>query len=394
LRASPQNIFLMLAYAWRHLDAELLDEVGKADAGDWAELLAILLAESSERALRVGPPCAYQMEEVNLRGIRGRIDMPRFAQARARGDSRFPCVADLLTVDCSTNRLIKAAALMLARSPSIRSQTASRLLRVTELLREVAVPTNAAMLRPSMGRPHRNGAHALAAFVAELVINQEAPTANEDLSAVVGWPKSPQALGALFQDFLTEYWRDTSRLGQRVAAHQRYELDAAPTTRELADLLPVLRTDITLFQPGRLAVVEAKYMSPLIANSRWGEDKPRFRSDHIAQLLCYLVHARIRSPSDTLLGALIYPQDSVFLRARFRIHDYEMCVATVNLHAPWQTVLGELSLIRDGLESAKPLGLSVGESVALRQDRTSDDGGAAPPLPPTSAVGILATAAS
>lgn len=373
----------MLAYAWRHLDPELLEDVGKADAGDWAELLAILLSESAERALRIGAPCSYRMEQVSLRGIRGRIDLPRFAHARATGDSRFPCIADLLTIDCATNRKIKAAALMLARSPGVRLQTASRLLRVAELLRDVDVPANSASVRRALGHPHRNGAHALASFVAELVINQEAPTSDGDLSAFAGWPKSPQALGALFQDFLAAYWKDTSGAGRRVMPHQRFRIYAAPTTRELADLLPVLRSDITLWHKGHTAIVEAKFMAPLVANSRWADDTPRLRSDHIAQLICYLMQARVRNPGDRLVGLLIYPQESVLLRARFSVNSFEMCVATVNLFAPWQAVLKELTAIRESLETARPLGLLLGQSVSIGSSVGGDENEAAVPMPST-----------
>jgi 5-methylcytosine-specific restriction enzyme subunit McrC len=95
-----------------------------------------------------------------------------------------------------------------------------------------------------------------------------------------------------------------------------------------------MRTDVTLEQPGRALVIDAKfYREPL--QEYYG--RQTVRSSHLYQLFAYLrnfeAHGR---PADEVEGMLLYPQASRKLNLAYCIHGHRIRVCTVNLNQPWR----------------------------------------------------------
>lgn len=137
------NVVQMLRYAGalkvRARDTAML----AADRAPMSELLLHLFAERVRSELTAGLVRAYRAEADDLRVVRGRIDVRRYAHLHVRRPGWMPCRFDEHTVDTPLMRLIRATCAHVRRATR-SARTRSALEQAVELLADVrAVPLDA-----------------------------------------------------------------------------------------------------------------------------------------------------------------------------------------------------------------------------------------------------------
>lgn len=355
------KIFLMLSHAAGFADLCSITPVAASGFADHSQYLAIMLAEAGERSLRSGLPQQYSAKSLRGRSLRGRIDFPRQIRNDQRGGVSLCCVADELGHDSPINRLVKTAALRLARSSAVHSDTAARLRRLAAILACEPLATISPKVHESVRRARVTDVHAAAAFIAWLAVAEQGIAFGDD-GVVFGWPTSAQQLGLLFQEFVRRRLEACSPRGVRVGADV-YSLHLAAGVRSAGGILPRLRTDIVLSGEKGVIVVETKLMQPLVASNWSGVEPRRLRAEHLGQLLAYMEHAASRYTGRRIRGVLLYGACGARTTARFPLRSYEVVIAPVELSAPDWEVCGQVDVIAELLRRDDALGVSMGEAM-------------------------------
>jgi 5-methylcytosine-specific restriction enzyme subunit McrC len=360
------KIFLMLSHAAGFADLNSITPVAASGFADHSQYLAIMLAEAGERSLRSGLPQQYSAKSLHGRSLRGRIDFPRQIRNDQRGGVALCCVADELGHDSPINRLVKTAAIRLARSSAVHPDTAARLRRLAGILACEPLATISPRVLESVRRARITEVHAAAAFIAWLAVAEQGFAFGDD-GVVFGWPTTAQQLGLLFQEFVRRRLEACSPRGVRVGADV-YSLHLATGVGSAGGILPRLRTDIVLSGDKDVIVVETKLMQPLVASNWSGVESRRLRADHLAQLLAYMEHAASRYAGRRIRGVLLYGACDAQIVARFPLRTYEVAVTSVDWNGAGSEVYARISEIAELLRNNDALGVPMGEVLSKGQD--------------------------
>jgi 5-methylcytosine-specific restriction enzyme subunit McrC len=244
------EVLFLLAYArdpsgWRTTPATF----GRADT-----LLAAVawgFAAAAEDALRAGPLRGYRRHDEATPILRGRL---RIGEQLARGGLATPVLItrEEYDLDVAENRLLLAAALLLARTPLVAPVVRARLRRVIALLDGVSRVTSLRTVRaPSITRLNRHYAHGLA--LAELVLRGMSLTSRAGAVRSVTFAFE---LSRVFEDFL--------EVSLGAALRRRgVRLDRQPKGRTLdVERTLGLEPDFVVRRPGEhdpIAILDAKF---------------------------------------------------------------------------------------------------------------------------------------
>src|SRR5262249_38413889 len=104
--------------------------------------------------------------------------------------------------------------------------------------------------------------------------------------------------------------------------------------------LPAMQTDISIRQPGRTLIIDAKFYQQTL-QSNFGVET--VHSTHLYQLFSYLKNLEPRRGQDaTAEGMLLYPVVEKRLRLRYEVPGHTIRVCTVDLAQDWRHIRSEL----------------------------------------------------
>lgn len=119
-------------------------------------------------------------------------------------------------------------------------------------------------------------------------------------------------------------------------------MSGAKTTDEAYSLLPIMETDVTLYNPltKKKIILDAKYYKDMLV-SRYGE-QGKIRRDHLSQILSYVMNQENDTQPHTkdASGILVYPtvdteQDVSYV---YKNTSHVIRVCTVDQNQDWKLI--------------------------------------------------------
>lgn len=110
------NIYHMLAYAFRVLQEKGYQEIAKEDFAHEADLLAAILTRGLVMQIKRGLTKEYELREDLLRSPRGKIEISASIKENSFRLRQLVCNYDEFTENAYMNRILKTAAMLLIRS--------------------------------------------------------------------------------------------------------------------------------------------------------------------------------------------------------------------------------------------------------------------------------------
>jgi len=153
----------------------------------------------------------------------------------------------------------------------------------------------------------------------------------------------------IIEKFLMNFYKQECRqdFPEVSRSHIRFQLTPygmtfAKSTDEAYALLPVMETDVTLYNPQtkKKIILDAKYYKDTLA-SRYGE-KGKIRRDHLSQILTYVMNQENDTQPHTkdTRGILVYPTVDTELDVSYvyKNTSHIIRVSTVNLNQDWRMI--------------------------------------------------------
>jgi 5-methylcytosine-specific restriction enzyme subunit McrC len=345
-----RNLYYLFLYAWARFPGGAIGEVGIDKSPDLPKLFAKLLSAGTRRLFRRGLDRGYQTFTHELIGPRGRLRLDRMIKETTPLRGTAICDFDDLTHDVLHNQILKATLTDLASCSDFDNDSRHGLRSLARQFHDVAdIRLSASCFRRvTVSRNSREYIFLmrLCEFLFWSLMPDERGTAARFQTVL----DDEVRMSAVFEDFLRAFFQ-LNRPEYRVRAESSEWYETKATEDDLA-LLPRMVTDITLRQPGRTVIVDAKFYRKALAQSPYGE---RVRSQHLYQLVTYLQNERMRQDGRALSGMLIYPDVGRSLRLRYRLLGIPVLVATVDLGKEWRNIEAELHELLDDCANAAGL---------------------------------------
>ena len=291
-----RNIYVMMAYAFRALDASDFTKISTEEFANIHDLMAAILSVGISTQRKRGFEREYRAHNEDYLGVRGHIDPRRTARLRMANKREIGCVLDKYSEDTYKNRILRYCAELLASSPDVSESRRLDLKRCLLSMQEMS-PIDPKRIEWSRLSYHRNnGSYQILMNVCYMVINGLLPATEKGRFRFREF-SSDRELPALYEKFLLEYFK-------------RHHPDLNPSARKLVEagmverpsFLPSLNTDIVLEYGKKLLIIDAKCYGQILKTHYQHE---ALSSSNVNQIHMYVSTAAYNTDLE-VSGMLLY----------------------------------------------------------------------------------------
>ncbi len=337
-----QNIYHMLAYAFQVLREQRYHDVATEEFANAAELCAAILARGVSSQLKRGLGREYIDRTDTLSSLRGKIEVTESAKTRSVLRRQMVCSYDEFSVDTRMNRILKATMVLLMRSDidKTRKKELKRLLAYFGEVGDIDLPT----VDWRMRFDRNNRTYRMLMSVCWLVAKGLLQTQADGTSRLMDF-LDEQRMSRLFEKFILEYYRREHPELDAGAPYIGWVLDDG-----FDDMLPAMRSDITLTRDGTVLIIDAKCYSH---TTQQQFDKRSVHSGNLYQIFTYVKNkeaelARAGVPHE-VSGMLLYARtdEDVQPEETYQMSGNRISVRTLGLDMPFENIRAQLDTIAD-----------------------------------------------
>ena len=344
-----QNIYYILCYAWDIGEMRDQVNVGIEQCDSIANLLVHVLLNTTERLLTRGLAQDYIMYGIEVDGIKGKINIGETLKSGRYRLGKMFCNLDEITTDICINQIIYSSLRNSLRIQNLSEQNETRLLTTLRRMPKMKSIKLTEGLFKSVRLNRNNRYYQFALNICRLLHQLLLPNGNSsDKWDFADFIEDERAMNRIFEKFLMNFYKQECRQDYPEVSHAHirfqltpYGMTFAKSTDEAYRLLPLMETDVTLFNPHtkKKIILDAKYYKETLV-SRYG-DSGKIRREHISQILSYVMNQENEdSFTQETKGILVYPTVDLELDVSYQYkntqHIIQIC--TVNLNQDWQMI--------------------------------------------------------
>lgn len=345
-----QNMYYILCYAWGMGEMRGKVNVGVERCDSIANLLVHVLLNATDDLLKRGLSQGYTVYGAEMDGIKGKINIGETLKLGRYRQGRMYCNYDELSSNILVNQIIYSTLRDALKIRNLSEENESRLRTTIRRMPQMKWIQLSDSVFKSV-RLHRNNTYYLFAInICRLLHQSMLP--NESLAGkwdFMDLMDDERAMNRIFEKFLMNFYKQECRedYPDVERSHIRFQLTPfgmtfAKSTDAAYRLLPVMETDVTLYNPRtkKKIILDAKYYKETLV-SRYGEGG-KVRREHLSQILTYVMNQENDATPHTkdTKGILVYPTIDTELDVSYVYKDtnHVIRVSTVNLNQDWQMI--------------------------------------------------------
>ena len=332
-----QNLYYMLAYAFQALHPQEAQRFTSEPFPNAGELLAAILIHGVATQLKQGLGRDYLSQREPLPSVRGKLDLTASIKDRTLLRRQLVCTYDVYTVNTEQNRILKTTMHALLRSDL--SAPRKKELRRLLLFFQAVDCLDPHTIQWRFPRQRSTQRYQMLLFVCRLILDgliQAAGRGSRQLDFC-----DEQNMCRLYEKFLLAYYRRHFPLLDPRAAYIPWQLDDGR-----GELLPTMRSDITLSCGNQVLIMDAKYYAH---TTQAYYDVHTLHSHNLYQIFTYVKNkaASVHTSPSCVSGLLLYARTDEALQPN---HTYQMSgnkisVRTLDLNGPFSTIAQQLDEI-------------------------------------------------
>lgn len=338
-----QNVYYMLSYAFRALNEQGYRNMKTEEFHNVPELCASILIRGVSLQLKRGLDREYISETEPLSSPRGKMDVTASVKNLSMIRGQLVCTYDDFAVNSYMNRILKTTMELLLKSRI----SASRKKEIRKLLiffGEVEV-LDVSAINWSMRFNRNNQSYRMLIAICQLVIKGLLQTQTAGSVKMMDF-LDEQKMYHLYEKFILEYYIQEYRCLQVKASASMMDWQVDDDFREL---LPKMKTDITLTCGDRTLIIDAKYYEHNL-QEQYG--KASIPADNLYQIFTYVKtkeNELTGTPHEKVAGMLLYAQteEKGAFDNEYQMMGNPVCVRTLDLSGNFQSIRKQLDDIAE-----------------------------------------------
>ncbi|WP_300282192.1 5-methylcytosine-specific restriction endonuclease system specificity protein McrC [Peptacetobacter sp.] len=333
-----QNIYYMLAYAFQILKSDAYSFCETEEFENAADLLATILEKGiSIQIKKQGLKRNYVESTDAYNYIKGKIDISESIKSQNIINHQLVCNFDNFSLDCYANRILKTTIQILIKS-NIKSHRKKSLRKLLLYFKDVrSLDTrNIKRINWNMKFNKNNQSYQMLISICYLVLNGLIQTTTEGSTKLLNF-LDEQSMSRLYEKFILEYYKKHYPELNPSASYINWIIDYGRD-----NLLPIMKSDITLTYGSNILIIDAKYYSH---TTQVRFDKHTIHSNNLYQIFTYVKNKN--SIDKTVSGMILYAKtdeliqpDSSYIMSGNRID-----IRTLNLNCEFCEIQKQLDEI-------------------------------------------------
>lgn len=330
-----QNVYYMLAYAFKVLNEDGYKEVAAEQFHNVAELCSAILCKGVSLQLKRGLGREYISETETLSGIRGKIDITESIKTQMMLRKQMVCTYDEFSVNTYMNRIIKTTMLKLMHADidKARKKEIRRLLVFFNEVDELEVHS----INWNQQYSKNNQTYRMLISICYLVLKGLLQTTTDGRVKLMQFVDE-QRMCRLYEKFILEYYRKEHPELTANASQIPWQLDDG-----FGDMLPVMQTDIMLTKGKKVLIIDAKYYQHSMQTQY---EKQTLYSGNLYQIFTYVKNKEeeMKTKPHEVSGMLLYAKtdEEITPDQKYMMSGNRISVRTLDLNLEFDEIRKQL----------------------------------------------------
>ena len=327
----------MLAYAFTNLTRKDFASVDAEKFDNLHNLFAAILSKGIGRQLKQGLHREYLSRTEDLATLRGKIQLQGTMKNLIAGRRKLTCEFDELSENNLLNRILKTTAILLLRHGEVDEKYKS------VLKKELSFFSNVDKISPKKIRWEKiyflknNQSYRLPIGICRLILDGMILTTDDGEYKLAKFLDG-LSMNRLYEKFLLEYFRKHFPQLKAQRSQISWALDDG-----YKNLLPIMKTDVTLSHEDKILIIDAKYYSH---TTQKNFNAHTIHSGNLYQIFSYVKNLAFTSDKK-ISGMLLYARtdDKIQPDHVYKMSGNKIGVKTLDLNKNFSEISAQLDEI-------------------------------------------------
>ena len=332
-----QNIYYMLAYAFRVLNEKGYAKIATEQFEHMAEFCAAILSKGIANQIKRGLGREYIRKRESLSSPHGKMDITTSVKQQGLLQKRLICEFDEFSENAYMNQILKTTIWILIRSADVSCERKRVLKKLMLFFQEVDILEPQVISWIGIHYHRNNATYKMLINICYLVIHglllSEQPGVQK-LSKYV----DDQSMHRLYEKFILEYYRQHYPEIKVSPAYIEWDLAEG----SMIDFLPAMKTDITMQYKNDVLIIDAKYYQKTMQNNTLYNSRT-LHSHNLYQIFTYVKNKEAKTVG-AVSGALLYAKtdETITPNEDYIISGNRISIKTLDLNADFSVIKGQL----------------------------------------------------
>lgn len=325
----------MAAYVFESLDHQSIKDLSLEKFDEFEEMLSGLLVSLMNKQIKQGLFKDYLEVSEELRTPRGSINFSDSIKSNAFMKKSLICDFDEYTENNISNQIIKATLISMLGNDNVNNKSKEKIKNILNYLSAVDIVDLRYVTIKNTKASNQYKNYRFMLFICQLYKEQSIfleDKENYSISSFLGI----KSYHDLYENFVLSYFRKEHPHLKASGTNMRWNT-------EEDSLLPMMKTDISLFKDEEVLIIDTKYYTDMYTKNNYVE---RIRSSHMYQIFAYVYNYSTQNNIKTS-GMLLYAETNHERRMDIheKVSDFDLYFRSLNLNTEFKNIMIQLDEI-------------------------------------------------
>ena len=337
----------MLSYAFRILNEEKYQDIKTEEFQYTADLMAAILAKGLSSQIKRGLGKEYIQKSDMLSSPHGKIDISCSVKEQAILSRKLVCVYDSFEENIYMNQVLKSTARKLIQVDDVKAERKKALKKLMLYFNNVDLIDLRTVKWRGFQYTKNNATYKMLINICFLVSKGLLLTDDKGVLKMSKYLDDRQ-MHNLYEKFILEYYRKHYPEFKATPSQVDWNVDDG-----FLELLPAMKSDITLEYQGRTTIIDAKYYSRMLQYNQLFNSKT-LHSNNMYQIFAYVKNKDIKHDG-SVSGVLLYAKtdEEEMLDQNYLMSGNKISVKSLDLGADFEEISEKLDEIAENIKGIK-----------------------------------------
>ena len=337
----------MLSYAFRILNEEKYQDIKTEEFKYTADLMAAILAKGLSSQIKRGLGKEYIQKSDMLSSPHGKIDISCSVKEQAILSRKLVCVYDSFEENIYMNQVLKSTARKLIQVDDVKAERKKALKKLMLYFNNVDLIDLRTVKWRGFQYTKNNATYKMLINICFLVSKGLLLTDDKGVLKMSKYLDDRQ-MHNLYEKFILEYYRKHYPEFKATPSQVDWNVDDG-----FLELLPAMKSDITLEYQGRTTIIDAKYYSRMLQYNQLFNSKT-LHSNNMYQIFAYVKNKDIKHDG-SVSGVLLYAKtdEEEMLDQNYLMSGNKISVKSLDLGSNFEEISEKLDDIAENIKGIK-----------------------------------------